>query len=743
MSGARAPAVPDPQPGELSGSTGALAAIGLGSLLGQVALLRELQVASYGNELVLLLGLGAWLAASALGAAAGRRMHLPAGGRVVAGLLLLATLVPAALLLARGLRPLLGGVRGGFLPLGLQLVGIAVVLGPPAVAAGLLFRWAAKRAAAHGRTLAAAYAIESAGALAGGLLATGMIAAGARNTAAALLASVACCASALHASWPRRRAVSAVAASAALAAILLLPYAASIDRWSTAWTHPDLLAVDDTPYGRFTLEQRGEQVVLYLNDALVFESQGTAAEEFVHLAALQHESPRRVLVLGGTVEGLARELLVHDPTGVDLVELDRALLRAVRPHLPAEDRVALADPRVRIVHEDPRRFLRAGRPYDLILVAMPEPDSGLTNRFYTAEFFELCTRRLAPAGVLAFQLPAAGNVWTGWETQRAASIHRAVREALPHVVALPGTRLTVVASPAPLPAGPAPLVARLEQRGLTPRLVVPPYLRYLYTSDRFDELDREILASPAPVNRDARPICYTYTLLIWLSQFLPHLAGSGAAAPAWLGWSTPTWGLLLLGALAVGVAAAGRAKALRGPLTVGVVGCAGMVLQTVLLLWYQTSRGVLFQDLGVLLTAFMAGLVVGARWADRLAAGTGDEGASTTGLTVSLLTGIAALAIVLALLLRAGAPLTLVSAAIVLLLAGTLVAGVLGAVSLHRRQAQVPIVGSLYAADLAGGAIGAVAASLLLVPVFGLAWTLLATAPLALAAIAGQELVRR
>jgi hypothetical protein len=42
--------------------------IGLISILGQVVLLRELNVASFGVELVYILALGFWLAATALGA---------------------------------------------------------------------------------------------------------------------------------------------------------------------------------------------------------------------------------------------------------------------------------------------------------------------------------------------------------------------------------------------------------------------------------------------------------------------------------------------------------------------------------------------------------------------------------------------------------------------------------------------------------------------------------------------------
>jgi len=47
--------------------------IGLVSLLGQIVLLRELSVASYGVELIYLLGMACWLIGSSLGSGFGQK----------------------------------------------------------------------------------------------------------------------------------------------------------------------------------------------------------------------------------------------------------------------------------------------------------------------------------------------------------------------------------------------------------------------------------------------------------------------------------------------------------------------------------------------------------------------------------------------------------------------------------------------------------------------------------------------
>ena len=60
-----------------------LVLLGALALLGQVVLLRECDVASFGSELVLVLGLGAWLAGTAAGALAAHAARR-AGDRAIA-----------------------------------------------------------------------------------------------------------------------------------------------------------------------------------------------------------------------------------------------------------------------------------------------------------------------------------------------------------------------------------------------------------------------------------------------------------------------------------------------------------------------------------------------------------------------------------------------------------------------------------------------------------------------------------
>jgi spermidine synthase len=701
-----------------------LLATGVVSLLGQVALLRELNVALHGSELVYVLALGAWLASSGSAALLGRRARAPSAARVQGGLLALGLCVPLVAALLRALPLLPGSVPGAYLPLGQQLAALVLAVAPAGLLLGLLFRWSAAHALEAGGTLAGAYALESLGAVAGGLTATVALAWGLPNLDAALLTALVALAAACvgpRGAPPSRGSSVARTLGLALAALVMLALAhgAHLDRTTTAWAHPRLLATRDTPYSRVTVTESHGQVAVYLDGALAFDSESASTEELAHLGALQCE-PRRVLVLGGGAEGLVGEVLRHRPELVELVELDAALLGLLVPRLPASVGLALADPRTRVGIGDPRRFLEAAGAYDLVLVGAPEPESGQANRFYTREFVWQCARRLAPGGVLALRLRGSENILTPQQVRRTAAVERALRAVFADVLVLPGATQVLLASSASLTRDPEALVARMQARGLRLRRVTPAYLRDTLTSDRVAELAARLGSARVAPNTDARPVCYALTMLLWLARFAPRLARIDA--PAGAGLTASVTAFLLLLAL---VALARRQPRWRGPLRVGLAGFAGMLIESALLLAYQARHGVLFQDLGLLLTLFMAGLALGAagvdRWSRRHGARLPGRGAGALAVAAPALLGLGTAAA-----LSTDSLPGLAASGLLLVLCGALVAVVFAHAALGGGSP-----GTLYAADLLGGSVGSLAASLALVPFAGLDVTALVAAALA------------
>ena len=79
----------------------ALLATGFLSILGQVVLLRELAVASFGVELIYLVGLGIWLLGSATGALIDWRARVPRRAGIAWLLVAVAALIPGAVACVR------------------------------------------------------------------------------------------------------------------------------------------------------------------------------------------------------------------------------------------------------------------------------------------------------------------------------------------------------------------------------------------------------------------------------------------------------------------------------------------------------------------------------------------------------------------------------------------------------------------------------------------------------------------
>ncbi len=704
-----------------------LVVIGLVSILGQVTILRELSVAFYGIELVYILAIGLWLLGTAAGAMIGYRREQPPALGVDFLFLLLVLMLPGDVALIRLSRVLLGGVPGAFLSLPQQLLVLMVAVVPLGLALGLLFQWAAKTYSSRAGSLAAAYAWESLGGAAGGACSVVLFRLGLQNFGLAVL----CVLPLVLLPFFRKR--SRMLRGLSLIGILLLALLAvlspRIDWWLTEQNHPLLQATRDTPYGRITITGGGGQISLFENDALVFESQGTSAEELVHLAALQVGDPARILILGGGLYGLLAEISKYAPRRVDYVELDPGIVELSRAHLPPSMTAPLDATSVHLSVTDPRRFILTSDTYDLVLLAMPEPDSGQSNRFYTQEFFGQIAAHLAPGGALALRLASPENVWTEILTRRNSTIYRALRASFEDVVVLPAQGSIMIAADFPLTRDPSVLADRLERRSLNTRLISAAYLDYLFTNDRFESFGERLASAPVPANSDLRPVCYRYSILLWLSKLFPSLINW---SPEWndvvrVGVNLRTILGLCAGALVFGLLR--RKRRWQGPVLVGVVAFIGMVLETVLLLHYQIKSGVLYQDIGLLLTLFMGGLGLGAVAVGRLAP---TNGTVSRKVGLLLVLGLVGEALGYFLLLEFRITPNLPAVAALLLLVGFLVAGMFAFASRQGRGSEQGLVSALYAGDLMGGCLASLVASLVLVPFVGFDHTVLAALLLSL-----------
>lgn len=697
--------------------------IGFISILGQVVLLRELNVAFFGVELIYTLAIGVWLVFTAFGAMFLRRKPAVSQSQISILFVLLSIALPLGIIFIRSIRLIFSGVPGAFLPLHIQIFSMAVSLFPFGLLLGLLFRASAKAYIAGGKSLAAAYAVESFGGIAGGLCSTFFLKYGLQNfTIGLLCALVAACLSFPFGQTDKAGRLRTLAFIISGLWILCLWNTSMLDHYMTSWTHPNIVTTRDSPYSRITVTRQEKQVAVFENDALLFNTEGIRSEEFVHLSALQHPDPEKILVLGGGIEGTLLQIQDHSPGAIDYVELNPVLLDIARTHLPQEIRKSLDAENVRLIIDDPRRFLKKAPGYDLILANMPEPSSGQANRFYTQEFFRQCSAKLNPGGILTFRLPSSENYASPRMIHRMASVFFAAKSAFSDVMVLPGTTYIFFCSMERLSRDPSLLASRLQSRELETRMVTASYIRYLFTNNRFTETRAALESATAPVNTDTRPICYQYTLMIWLSKFLPGLGGWDLSIFEASNRQT----LMIVCLIVFGIPAMLLYRAawkLRRVFLAGIAGFAGMVLETVLLLRFQIKNGILYQDVGILITSFMIGLTLGAVIIGR------RKHPASGWIGVGMIAGFSILSGFIGIEMHYGRSAGLAPTFCFLLLSGFLVAGTFAYASHKEPEAQDKAVAPLYAADLIGGSLGSLLASLVLVPIAGLSLSVLLMIP--------------
>jgi spermidine synthase len=712
----------------VSGSGTTLFLAGFISLLGQTVILRELNVAFHGVELIYPIAIGGWMIFAALGTLLSRGW--PSRDRIAIFFTLFAFFLLFGIVFIRGSG--LGGDNPAcFSPLPFQQIATFLVpLLSFGLISGMMFSEFSSLHIESNGTPEGAYALGAAGGAAGGILATAGIHYGFSNFSLALVCVLLASMSAMpHFQKKRGRYGRFVAIALGLLAIAFLCKASRLDMRMTAWSHPDLFFADDFPSGRLAATSRNGDVSVFENNNLVYTTKDNQGARFAHLAALQHPEPRRILEIGGGWDGSVRELLLHKPVRIDVI------LPAgdpfIRFRLPGEIRKSLAHPAVHLSHADPRMFLKyKGFAWDMIIVDLTAPLSCRTNSFSTRNFFASLAARLYHGGIVVIRLPSPEALRTNSEFIHAAAVYRSLASVFPEMLIIPGTTTLIASSFAPLSNSPEVLTDRLRERGITSRHISKSSIQKLFASENSACPGNRLNGEGSHGNYDFRPVCYTYAALSW-TAYLPRSILS--RIPDFAAIRKQSLPIALFAGIVILLLFAGsrlRPEWQKTVLTISS-GFLGMSSETLLILCYGAQEGILYQQIPLLLAAFMAGLSLGTSIFHDLTAKTGNPGKrSLTFANRNCFWG--ALLLMGFMLLNAttlgisksdvgNLPLAIsLSAA-----SGFLTGGVFACAGPYR-IGEYKRRSSLYKADLIGGSLGALSAGLFLIPVFGLAATSMA-----------------
>ena len=506
--------------------------------------------------------------------------------------------------------------------------------------------------------------------------------------------------------------------------------------------------VRDTPFQNLALLADANQFSLFANGLLFFSAPDPQTAEYaVHLAMLQHQAPGTVLVIGAGVGGLLPEVLKHPGiTRLDYVEPDPEVIELAEEFLPDSATATLLDKRVHLFHSDAATFIRSAKSsFDVVIMQPGDPVNAEMNRFYTMEFFGRISRLLKPNGIFSFAITSSPDMVGPAEARLLQSVYSTLRSVFPAVLVIPGENARFLASHGPenLTADPQELIRRIAERRLDLQYVREYYLFDYLNPMRLDYMKTILSQSHSvPINKDFEPTCYFNNLLVWTAQSHP-LLGEALDAISRVGrplfWTV--LGMIIIGLLCLSRSNYGTTRN-AVLLNMLIVGGIQMVLEIVLLLGFQILEGFVYTQLAMIISFFMAGLALGpgvvamlssrisnpSRWLFLIQSILAVYLLGTLGVFFSLQHQLQN---------SPQAPLPVGVVFSLLALVGGILGGLhfsFGVQSVSSLPGSSGSVGpKLYALDLLGATAGVLAASLFILPIYGLTTTMLALAVLCVA----------
>lgn len=777
---------------------GAALSLGIASQLGQVLLLRELLMVFYGSEFSIGIILASWMGWVGLGSWLGggiarvTRRPLVVLAVSAAGV---AVAVPATIFAVRLVRGFFDVLPGEYLSLSATVWSCLLFMAPACLLLGILFVFIARvwrEALGERGTVGAAgtYVFEAAGNALGGVLFSLVLVHLLNAFQVAVLMGVLLPAAAL---WLMRRSALARpgAARALLVSLFIVAAAAflampAVDerayrlQWDTFAPDQELVETRQSKYGVVSVVHRAGQYSFFQSghlafstgrtDDLDFELEESAGAVFAHFSAVQHPAPRRVLLIGGGLRGVLREMARHPVDHIDYVELDRALVEPALQYVPQATRDVLESDRVRLITMDGRLFLQSAEEgYDLIIVDVPDPATAVLNRYYTLEFFREASRLLGRDGVLVAGVGSTADLRARALANRNAAIYHTLRKVFSDVIAVGDRFCYFFASNGEnrISADPGVLRQRYMDRGVQARgfsegyfftLLQPAPLErlnwVLRHHGRGEEAHRESpQAAPLVpgslaeqkaaeddlppvvdryfINSDLRPIGYYYTVVLW--HTLTH-AGETRLFDWFLSarfsWVLPVVGGLLVLQMMLRYLPVRRGQ--RGPrradarfpvmVAIGTTGFSIMALQIALLFSFQSVYGFVYEMVGLIMALFMAGLALGAATVHRLVRRQASRRVfAAVQLLIALYAGLVAVGIPIS--ADAGSSwLTFVLFSVLTFFAGGLngASFPLAAACLKRLGSPAEsATGTTYGMELMGACLGALLAGVVVAPVMG------------------------
>ncbi|MDD4108658.1 MAG: hypothetical protein PHH93_08060 [Prolixibacteraceae bacterium] len=459
-----------------------------------------------------------------------------------------------------------------------------------------------------------------------------------------------------------------------------------------------------TRYGNLVVTEQAGQYNFYENNTLQFYTENVIEnEEAVHFAMARHDNPRRVLLISGGIAGMIKEIKKYDVEKITYLETN--------PEVFIHWKNAVTDPgydeAVEIVKKDIRSYLNKTKTiYDVILINLPPPSTLGYNRFYTDEFFSIIKKHCNRKTIVSANMPSLANYAEENALEIQSSFWKTLGLHFDQLLLVPGEKNYFIASDSHLSAE---ITIHIMQKGIETE-----YVNQYYTDDNLLNMRSNTLVAQfdesVATNYDFKPYMFVKQSNHWLSHF------------------NISYRLIIIIPALLFILLFFKQNALTAGLYTG--GFTASSLEIVIMLAYQIFAGSIYLATAFFFTAFMGGLTAGSYRKIKVS---GERQVKSYYILQFLL---ALFALSLPLLINFA---DLIAARVMLVqlfffsLVFALAFGIgyeFNLASVLQKKSYSETSGINYSTDLAGSALGALLTALFLLPVLGLTYTCIIVAAL-------------
>ena len=624
--------------------------VGFFSTTVQIILIRELFVIFYGNEIVLSLIFFFWFFSIGVGAYAASLLKNLLGSLsffiiIVAILLVVPEL---QIFLTREMR-IIGGINPGeWVPLSKIFVYTGLIVFPFSFLIGLIFPCASSLSLKFSQKLdenpkksaGFVYSVESLGSMLGGILSSIILIKYLSHVEIiflpVLLTSAVVILLSIYFHTTNTQKIISITALLILTTISIL-IAPKLNndgldfRWRGIASETKTEEINSV-YQNISIGKSEEQYNLYGNGSYIssfpdpFRSEGLS-----HLFLSLHGAPKEILFSAEGMEEMIQYFLKHNPDKIDLIEIDSKIHSEIIKYLPKDSIEALNDKRVSIKFEDSRKYIRnlsknGAKKFDMVISLPPDPTTLNLNRFFTLEFFNDVKNILKDDGVFITQVSSTENYLSGNIGKYLGSVYKTLKSVFPNIFVIPGTISYLVCSPSTqnLTYDLKEVEKRFSSRNIETKYFNVNNFSVFLEKWRIERVKGtlEKNLNTYQTNLDFTPSTFLLSLKI-LSEY------SGKFSNKLLDFFTKInffyYVFILIILLISRIIYTRIVRKSRTEITkfnslfsIGTTGFIGFALQLIIIYFYQSQFGYIYQNLGILVGFFMLGLFAGSLFGNKV-----------------------------------------------------------------------------------------------------------------------------